>query len=639
LVWGVSLYCYGVSPDIKTNSQIRDKFKPKLDIIFVIDNSGSMKKNDPNFITREVVTSFSNALGNKSRLGMVIFDQTARLVEPLTEKRGDELDSKFVKSLEKVNYKGQFTNSPAGIERAIYELKTNGRDDAERAIIFLTDGIVDTGDKLKDVISERWLKEDLAEESQKAGIRIFGIAFTKMADVNLIQTLALKTNGEYFRAVRAADIPDVFIKIIEHIIKTPVEPPVEPPVETKAPTQIKTTQKTLPLKGYQSPSSASSRKGFLLPLILIVSLILLGVIVSFKLFNRKTKAPVKSVADNQVSGLPLTSDQTIPEATLIDIEKVSLNGVLPLVLNKSKITIGRNSSNDIVIPHDAISSFHATIEFKNGFFCLEDYRSTNGTSLNNEKISPHQSIKLKSGDIINFSIFEFRFMMSGHDLMGETVMLGSSSLQLDEEHTLIIHSKKEGVELKPSDRGKKTSEKDETFDEKDKTIIINDYKAFKDCLNKHLQRISNLGSSHKTFVDEYFTINIIDILASNAKELMHHSQTDLDGHSLPYAKPPVLYQLCTSPLEMAQAGTWFRQKYGGYTKFLTQSLGSDHFTANECTTLCVITYGRTNDAWVSITIVPTDSNSESVNIMSVEFLTKEEKRALWLDHWDFDQVS
>jgi hypothetical protein len=263
---------------------------------------------------------------------------------------------------------------------------------------------------------------------------------------------------------------------------------------------------------------------------------------------------------------------------------------------------------------------------------LEDYRSKNGTSLNNEKISPHQSIKLKSGDIINFSIFAFRFMMSDQDLIGETIMLGSSSLQLNEEHTLIIHSKKEGVKLKPSDRGKKASEKDIT-------IIINDYLTFKDCLNKHLQRISNLGSSYKTFVDKYFTHNIIDILASMTNELMHDSQTDLDVHSIPYAKPPVLYQLCALPLEMTKAGTWFSQKYGGYTKFLTQLLDLDHFTTNEFTTLCVITYGRTNDAWISITIVPTDSNSESVDIMSAEFLTEEEKRALSLEYGDFGQVS
>ena len=642
LVWGVSLCCYGVSPDIKTNSQIRDKFVPKLDIIFVIDNSGSMKPNDPNFITKEVVKSFSKALDNKSRFGIVIFDQTARLVEPLTKKRGDNPDTKFVNNLEKINYTGQFTDSPAGIERAIYELKAKSREDAEKAIIFLTDGIVDTGDKLKDVDRGRWLKEDLAEESRKAGIRIFGIAFTEMADVTLIHTLALKTNGKYFRAFRAADIPDIFIKIIEHIIKPPVEPSVkslvEPPTETKALKQIKTTQKTLPLKGYQSPSSASSKKSFLLPLILIGSLILLGAIILLKPFNRKTKAPVKPVADNQVSGSPLTSDQTIPEAKLIDIRKVSLNGVLPLVLNKSQTTIGRNPSNDIVIPHNTISSFHATIEFKNGFFYLEDYRSKNGTSLNNEKISPHQSIKLKNGDIITFSIFEFRFMMSGQDLIGETIMLGSSSLPMDEDHTLIIHSKKRGIDLKSSNRGKKASEKNEPFDEEDIAIVINDYKAFSDCLNKHLQRISNLGSSHKDFVDKHFTINIIDILASKAKELMPHSQTDLDGHTFTYANPPALLQLCTLPLEMPVAETWFRQTYGGYTKFLTRSLNSDHFTANECTTLCVITYGRKNDAWISITIIPTDSNPESIDIMSAEFLTEEEKRTLSLEYGDLGQV-
>ena len=50
-VWGMSLCCYGVSLDRNNKSPITDKFKPKLDIIFVIDNSGSMKENDPNFIT------------------------------------------------------------------------------------------------------------------------------------------------------------------------------------------------------------------------------------------------------------------------------------------------------------------------------------------------------------------------------------------------------------------------------------------------------------------------------------------------------------------------------------------------------------------------------------------------------------
>ena len=44
----------------------------ELDILFVLDNSGSMRSNDPNFITREVVTNFVSDLGERARLGMVI---------------------------------------------------------------------------------------------------------------------------------------------------------------------------------------------------------------------------------------------------------------------------------------------------------------------------------------------------------------------------------------------------------------------------------------------------------------------------------------------------------------------------------------------------------------------------------------
>ena len=192
----------------------------KPDIILVLDNSGSMKKNDPKFLTREVVSNFVSELGKNARLGMVIFDQEAQLIEPLREVKDPEARSRLMKNLDNVNYKGLFTNSPAGIERAIYELKTNGRNEAQKVIIFLTDGIVDTGDKNQDIEKERWLKEDLAKECEYEKIRIMGIAFTDKADFRLIQTLALKTGGDYFRAYKATDIENVFSKIQDAIRKT-----------------------------------------------------------------------------------------------------------------------------------------------------------------------------------------------------------------------------------------------------------------------------------------------------------------------------------------------------------------------------------------------------------------------------------
>ncbi|MCD6298616.1 MAG: VWA domain-containing protein, partial [Deltaproteobacteria bacterium] len=99
-----------------------------------------------------------------------------------------------------------------------------------------TDGIVDTGDKKYDFERKKWLKQDLAKESKKQGIRIFSITFTNTADFSLIQTLALKTDGEYFRAYGPDDIQNVFEKISKAIAGLPqksdsLTPPKVQPVK------------------------------------------------------------------------------------------------------------------------------------------------------------------------------------------------------------------------------------------------------------------------------------------------------------------------------------------------------------------------------------------------------------------------
>ena len=121
----------------------------EFDIALVLDNSGSMQKNDPHFLTRDVVTNFMVGFGENSRIAMIIFDQEAKLVEPLTDLTGLMARANFLKSLDQVNYKGLFSDSPAAIERAVYELKLNGRNNARKVIILLTDGIVDTGTKFR----------------------------------------------------------------------------------------------------------------------------------------------------------------------------------------------------------------------------------------------------------------------------------------------------------------------------------------------------------------------------------------------------------------------------------------------------------------------------------------------------------
>ena len=55
------------------------------DLVFVIDNSGSMKQNDPGFTIKTVVARFMEQLTAGDRCGLIIFDSRARLISPLME--------------------------------------------------------------------------------------------------------------------------------------------------------------------------------------------------------------------------------------------------------------------------------------------------------------------------------------------------------------------------------------------------------------------------------------------------------------------------------------------------------------------------------------------------------------------------
>ncbi len=401
---------------------------PILDIIIVLDNSGSMKKNDPDFITKEVVTNFLFGLGKKSRLGMVIFDQEAKLVEPLTEIALQEAGAKFLTSLDTINYKGLFTNTPAGIERAIYELKTSGRKDARKVIILLTDGIVDTGNKNQDLEKEKWLSEDLTLVSKKEGIRIFGIAFTDKADFRLIQTLAYKTDGDYFRAYTADEIHGVFKKIHEEITKPPPQPKTAPLVPPQ-PKPVTVEAKKVEPAPVPRPEALPVKKGIaLLPLVVSLVAIFLGVIALIMLLKRKTEDRIAPELYKAKIDDTLPPDHPVFQAELIDTGNIISDESLSLVLNKESVSIGRDSSNDIVIPKDSISSLHSTIEYRNGYFYLEDHRSTNGTRLNNTKLKENQPVRLKSGDKIHFAVYEFRFLLHDQAPFGETVFLQNNNL-------------------------------------------------------------------------------------------------------------------------------------------------------------------------------------------------------------------
>jgi len=71
-----------------------------------------------------------------------------------------------------------------------------------------------------------------------------------------------------------------------------------------------------------------------------------------------------------------------------------------------RLTIGRNSDNDIVIDSLAVSGYHARIESVAANFVVRDLESTNGTFVNNERVELHA---LQHGDVVIIGKHELVF--------------------------------------------------------------------------------------------------------------------------------------------------------------------------------------------------------------------------------------
>jgi pSer/pThr/pTyr-binding forkhead associated (FHA) protein len=77
-------------------------------------------------------------------------------------------------------------------------------------------------------------------------------------------------------------------------------------------------------------------------------------------------------------------------------------------------SIGRNETNEIVVPDMTISGIHAFLmKREDGDFHLQDMNSTNGTSVNGVPVPAQgegEPVRLKSGDRIRFGGVKFTFL-------------------------------------------------------------------------------------------------------------------------------------------------------------------------------------------------------------------------------------
>ncbi len=110
--------------------------------------------------------------------------------------------------------------------------------------------------------------------------------------------------------------------------------------------------------------------------------------------------------------------------------------------DRAEITIGRNMKNDLHIDNLAVSNFHARIKRLDDKYFIEDLNSTNGTYINEEKIT---RCVLQDGDIASIGKHSLTFLLdkqgNGNRRLSESEM--ERTMMLDTEKQRQLEKKSE----------------------------------------------------------------------------------------------------------------------------------------------------------------------------------------------------
>ena len=582
-----------------------------VDVVFVLDNSGSMRAHDPGFLTRDAVLDFAAALAARAaaesfdaRVGVVLFDEEARLALPLTKLPNGATAEVLAPALAGLDYSGQRTRSADGVERALYTLRQAEQPGARQAIILLTDGKLDTGDPARDREAAAWLRDDLAGESQERGIPIFGLAFTDRADYQLLQAVARKTGAAYYRAERADDLGDITAQVLAQLLsgetqRLAAENSGARAVPAPAPSPSRPTPdvSAAPLQ-HRAGEALRERLGWLPWAVLFVAAGLIG------LRGRTRGTASREPAD--------AVNFDAPAAQLLDVGGVlgETGRAIPLLGGRTRI--GRDPHSDIAIQDDTVSSEHAVIDFDGGRYWLEDLHSTNGTKHGDVRLARGERVALKGGDHVRFADVDLMFVFAGYVPGGATVLLPSTSTPPAHWRTArpAAPARTAPEAVKP------------VFDDPSGEL-------FRDCLDYHLSRVTELSPAFAEFVARGFDEEMRGAVRMAASELVKTANRGDCVAIRAYTRDRTRYVLCGAPGGMDVAARAYQTAHGGFSRFLSEQIESESFRADRCEVLAVLTFGRAAGApWVSLSLVPDEGRDPRIDLLSFELLSESERRAM-----------
>ncbi len=226
--------------------------RPPVSLLFLMDSSGSMKKNDPSNIRIVAAQSLVSLLSDRDQVTVYEFDSTARSssggVAPVWTAAGKR--GAIFEALATLGNSGEFTDFRAALVdvlRAFPEVPSNH----PRIVLLLTDGIMEPNprdsayaphhirypidllrarDKRKlsedyrrllTPVARRILTDEVYPAYRAAGVQVFAVGLGSQADTDFLQWAADETADgsaqvHVFHAQTATDLVPTFLQLLQY---------------------------------------------------------------------------------------------------------------------------------------------------------------------------------------------------------------------------------------------------------------------------------------------------------------------------------------------------------------------------------------------------------------------------------------
>ncbi|MGE3536807.1 MAG: VWA domain-containing protein [Candidatus Tectimicrobiota bacterium] len=167
--------------------------------VLLLDNSGSMRQNDPQRLSHVAVQLFLALARPQDHVGVVAFSDTGTSLCPLMPMRSAADKQACLARLQALHFTGQTTDLRAALQAGLASFPTAVVAGSRDLVVLLTDGKQDLGPQQRaaEAAALAALRDTVLPQYLERRIAVYTLAFTAAADRDLLREMARTTSGEF----------------------------------------------------------------------------------------------------------------------------------------------------------------------------------------------------------------------------------------------------------------------------------------------------------------------------------------------------------------------------------------------------------------------------------------------------------